>query len=134
MPAQQDQPTRREVLVGLAAASGPAALPAVLSAEPTSPSLCFTSAVEMAALIRTRKLSAREALAEHLKQIDRVNPQVNAIVTLVADQAAAAAAQADEKQARGETLGPLHGLPVPHKDLIDTAGIRTTYGSPIYKD
>jgi amidase len=134
MPAQQDQPTRREVLVGLAAASVTAALPAVLSAEPTSPSLCFTSAVEMAALIRTRKLSAREALAEHLKQIDRVNPQVNAIVSLVADQATAAAARADEKQARGETLGPLHGLPVAHKDLINTAGIRTTYGSPLFKD
>jgi amidase len=88
----------------------------------------------MAALIRAKKLSAREALAEHLKQIDRVNPQVNAIVTLIADQATAAAARADEMQAHGETLGPLHGLPVAHKDLIDTAGVRTTYGSPLYKD
>jgi amidase len=88
----------------------------------------------MAALIRARKLSAREALAEHLKQIDHVNPHVNAIVTLVADQATAAAARADEMQARGETLGPLHGLPVAHKDLIETAGVRTTFGSPLYKD
>jgi amidase len=103
-------------------------------AEPPVSSLCFTSAVEMAALIRARKLSAREALAEHLKQIDRVNPKVNAIVTLVADEATAAAARADEMQARGEALGPLHGLPVAHKDLIDTAGIRTTYGSPLFKD
>jgi len=132
--AQQDQPTRREVLVGLAAASVSSALPAVLSAEPMAPSLCFTSAVEIAALIRARKLSAREALAEHLKQIDRVNPQVNAIVTLVADQATAAAARADEMQARGETLGSLHGLPVAHKDLIETAGVRTTFGSTLYKD
>ena len=121
-------------MVGLAAVSVSAVLPEKMSAEPAAPSLCFTSAVEMAALIRARKLSAREALAEHLKQIDRVNPQVNAIVTLVADQAIAAAARADEMQAHGETLGPLHGLPVAHKDLIDTAGVRTTYGSPLLKD
>jgi len=88
----------------------------------------------MAQLIRDKKLSAREALAEHLKQIERVNPRVNAIVTLVADDAAKAAAQADEMQARGEKLGVLHGLPVAHKDLIDTRGVRTTYGSPLYKD
>ncbi|MGH9595831.1 MAG: hypothetical protein ACRD3K_03445, partial [Edaphobacter sp.] len=70
--------TRREVLVGLTAAAVYSAVPAVLIAEPAAPSLCFTSAVEMAALIRAKKLSAREALAEHLKQIERVNPQVNA--------------------------------------------------------
>jgi amidase len=69
-----------------------------------------------------------------LTQIERVNPKVNAIVTLVPELAAAAAAKADEMQARGETLGPLHGLPVAHKDLLDTRGIRTTFGSPLYKD
>jgi amidase len=88
----------------------------------------------MARLIRTKKLSAREALAAHLKQIERVNPKVNAIVTLVPEMAAAAAAKADEMQARNEKLGPLHGLPVAHKDLVDTRGIRTTFGSPLYKD
>jgi amidase len=88
----------------------------------------------MARLIRTKKLSAREALAAHLKQIERVNPKVNAIVTLVPEMAAAAAAKADEMQARKEKLGPLHGLPVAHKDLAQTRGIRTTFGSPLYKD
>ena len=88
----------------------------------------------MAQLIRAKKLSAREALAEHLKQIDRVNPKVNAIVTLVAEMASEAARRADEMQARGEKLGPLHGLPVAHKDLIETRGIRTTFGSPLFKD
>ena len=88
----------------------------------------------MARLIRTKKLSAREALAAHLKQIERVNPKVNAIVTLVPEMAAAAAAKADEMQARKEKLGPLHGLPVAHKDLVETRGIRTTFGSPLYKD
>src|SRR5690242_4377733 len=96
--------------------------------------ICLTSAVEMARLIRAKKLSAREALAAHLKQIERVNPNVNAIVTLVPEMAAEAAAKADEKQARGEKLGRLHGLPVAHKDLVETRGIRTTYGSPLYKD
>ncbi len=97
-------------------------------------SICFMSAVEMARLIRAKKISAREVLAAHLKQIERVNPKVNAIVTLVAEMAAVAAAQADERQAHDETLGPLHGLPVAHKDLLETRGIRTTFGSPLYKD
>src|SRR5271163_4936898 len=114
-----------------------AAAPFVNSALETQTStsfLCLTSAVEMARLIRTKQLSAREALAAHLKQIELVNPKVNAIVTLVPEMAADAAAKADEMQARGETLGPLHGLPVAHKDLKETRGIRTTFGSPLYKD
>ncbi|MBV8549859.1 MAG: amidase [Acidobacteriaceae bacterium] len=126
------KPTRREVLTEIAAASlFPAAS---LEAESPASPLCFTSAVEMAQLIRAKKLSAREALAAHLKQIHRVNPKVNAIVTLVADMAGQAAARADEMQARDEKLGPLHGLPVAHKDLFDTRGIRTTFGSPLYKN
>jgi len=88
----------------------------------------------MAALIRARKLSAREVMQAHLAQIERENPRVNAIVTLVAEQAMASALRADEAQARGESLGALHGLPVAIKDLVDTTGIRTTYGSPIFKD
>jgi amidase len=88
----------------------------------------------MARLIRTKKLSAREALAVHLKQIERVNPKVNAIVTLVPEMAADAAAKADEMQARNQAVGPLHGLPVAHKDLLETRGIRTTFGSPLYRD
>ncbi len=96
--------------------------------------ICFLTAVEMADLIRRKKLSAREAMAAHLKQIGRVNPQVNAIVTLVADRAMENARRADEAQAHGAALGPLHGLPAAHKDLFETAGIRTTYGSPIFKD
>jgi amidase len=85
------------------------------------------STIEMARLIRSKKLSAREALAAHLKHIERVNPKVNAIVTLVPEMAADAAAKADEMQAHKEPLGKLHGLPVAHKDLRETSGIRTTY-------
>jgi amidase len=103
-------------------------------AQAGASSVCFMSALEMARLIRAKKLSAREALAAHLTQIERINPKVNAIVTLAPELAAAAAARADEMQARGAMLGPLHGLPVAHKDLLDTRGIRTTFGSPLYKD
>jgi amidase len=99
-----------------------------------SPDICFMSATEMARLIRRKKLSAREAMAAHLKQIERLNPQVNAIVTLAADKAMEDARKADEAQARGASLEVLHGLPVVHKDLFETAGMRTTYGSRIYRD
>ena len=123
--------SRRDVLMSLAA------LPVLASTregEAAASSVCFMSALEMARLIRAKKLSARELLAEHLTQIERVNPKVNAIVTLVPELASAAAAKADEMQAHGETLGLLHGLPVAHKDLFDTRGIRTTFGSPLYQD
>jgi len=127
----ENHPTRRDVLGSLAALPF---LAVTMEAQTGSSPLCFMSAVEMARLIRAKKLSAREALAAHLTQIERVNPKVNAIVTLVPELAAAAAAKADEMQARGETLGRLHGLPVAHKDLFDTRGIRTTFGSPLYRD
>ena len=127
----ENLPTRREILAGLAAAP---LLETTLEAQASSNSLCFMSAVEMAKLIRTKKLSAREALDAHLKQIERVNPKVNAIVTLVPDLALDAARKADEMQAHREPLGRLHGLPVAHKDLFETRGIRTTYGSLLYKD
>src|SRR5207247_1509962 len=100
---------------------------------PTS-DLCYLPATEMVALIRKMKLSARELMEAHLKQIDSLNPKVNAIVTLVAAQALENAARADQAQARGARLGALHGLPVAHKDLFETAGVRTTYGSRIFKD
>jgi amidase len=96
--------------------------------------LCFLPATELAQAVRNGELSAREVMAAHLAQIERVNPQVNAIVTLLPEQAMAGATAADEALARGEEVGLLHGLPIAFKDLVDTAGIRTTYGSPIYAD
>jgi amidase len=123
--------TRRDAVRNLGAATAVHATG--WGAEPDS-DICFLSAVEMASLIRRKKLSARECVAAHLKQIDRVNPRVNAIVTLVAEQAVENARRADEMQARGAALGPLHGLPVVHKDLFETKGIRTTFGSRIFKD
>lgn len=96
--------------------------------------ICQLSAVELARGIRTKELSAAQVLTAHLRQIERVNPKVNAIVTLAADQALEHARRADEALTRGETLGPLHGLPIAHKDLQLTAGMRTTFGSPIFRD
>jgi amidase len=96
--------------------------------------ICQLSAVEMARLIRAKELSARDAMRAHLAQIERINPTVNAVVTLVADQAMDRAAAADEHLARGEPVGPLHGLPIAHKDLQLTKGIRTTFGSPVFRD
>lgn len=92
------------------------------------------SAVELAGMIRRREVSARELLAASLARIDAVNPVVNAIVTLVPDMAEAWAAEADDRTARGDELGPLHGLPIAHKDLALTKGIRTTLGSPLFAD
>jgi amidase len=104
-------------------------------AEPSSGDVCFLNAVEMARLIREKKISAREVMEAHLKQIKRVNEKVNAIVTLVPEeQLMKEAAAADESLAHGKSLGPLHGMPVGVKDLHETKGIRTTYGSPLYRD
>src|SRR5229473_3108504 len=104
-------------------------------AADSSADICFMRAVDMARLIREKKLSAREVMQAHLKQIGRVNSKVNAIVTLVAEeQLMAQAAAADESLAKGKLLGPLHGMPVGVKDLHETAGIRTTYRSPLHRD
>ncbi len=99
-----------------------------------SQDVCWLSASELGRRIRQKELSATEVMEAHLQQIEQLNPKVNAIVTLVAERALEQARAADDKQARGESLGRLHGLPVAHKDLQDTKDIRTTYGSPIYQD
>ena len=92
------------------------------------------SAVELAKKIRKREFSALEVMEAHLAQIEKVNPQVNAIVTILPELALKNAKMADEKLSRGIDPGPLHGLPIAHKDLVPTKGIRTTFGSKIYKD
>ena len=91
-------------------------------------------ATEQAALLRSGAVSATELVREHLDRIASLNDSVNAIVTLLPERALAAAAEADRLWAAGAELAPLHGLPIAHKDLVDTAGVRTTYGSPSFRD
>jgi amidase len=96
--------------------------------------LNFLTARELARRVRERDFSAVEVMQAHLDQIARVNPIVNAIVTLLPERALAGARAADEALARGDAVGPLHGLPIAHKDTTATKGIRTTQGSPLYRD
>jgi amidase len=92
------------------------------------------SARELARLIRTRAISPIEVLDAYLKVIEALNPKLNAIVTLVADRARDRARVAETAVMKGEPLGPMHGLPIGVKDVTTTAGIRTTFASPLFKD
>jgi amidase len=96
--------------------------------------LCLRPATELAAMLRDRAISARELLDAHLDRIDRLDARVNAVVTLDAAGARAAADAADAALAAGDPIGPLHGLPVAHKDTHATGGMRTTWGSPLHAD
>ncbi|HUA47533.1 MAG TPA: amidase [Solirubrobacteraceae bacterium] len=102
---------------------------------PPTSDLHWWTARDLTSAIRARELSAREVVSWHLDRIAAVNPLVNALVTLRAEAALGEAEAADRRAAQaGEDLGPLHGLPIAIKDLHDTAGIRTTYGSRAFAD
>jgi amidase len=96
--------------------------------------ISLLTATEIARLVRAKEVSAVEVMEAHLARIDRLNKEVNAIVTLLPERALDGARTADDILARGLPVGPLHGLPVAHKDLVPTKGVRTTYGSLVYKD
>ncbi|MDQ4062613.1 MAG: amidase [Actinomycetota bacterium] len=96
--------------------------------------ICFLTATQLTAHMRDGELSASEVMEAHLDRIERTNPRVNAIVTLTPEKAMREARAADDALARGEEVGPLHGLPVAHKDLFPTRGVRTTFGSRIFAD
>ena len=101
----------------------------------TEDEICFMPAKDLAGMVRNRKISSREVVQAHLKQVTRINPKVNAIVTRVPEERLMAQAlAADEAIAKGNLFGPLHGLPVGVKDLHLTKGIRTTHGSPLHAD
>lgn len=94
----------------------------------------FSSAIELAAAIRERRVSAREVVEGYLARIARHNPALNAICTLDATGARRRAQEADEALARGELWGPLHGVPMTIKDALETVGLRTTGGHLPLKD
>jgi amidase len=96
--------------------------------------LAGLDAITLAGLLRARQVSAREVTAAHIERVEAADGAVNAIVTRTFEAALERAAAADEALARGAEPGLLHGLPVAHKDLVETAGVRTTYGSPLFAD
>jgi len=91
-------------------------------------------AVDLAAAIRTRRISSHEATRAVLERLAAVNPVLNAVTVLLADQALAAADRADAAVRRGDALGPLHGVPVTIKENIDQEGVATPNGVPAFKD
>jgi amidase len=92
--------------------------------------VAFRSAVALARALRERQIGSRELLEHYVSRIERLNPRLNAVVTLDLERARRAADAADAARVRGETLGPLHGLPMTVKDALETAGLRTTCGVP----
>jgi Asp-tRNA(Asn)/Glu-tRNA(Gln) amidotransferase A subunit family amidase len=99
----------------------------------TNDELCWMSARDLAAAIRARRLSPVEVTEAALARIEAVNPRVNAYCTVAAEGARADARAAETAVMRGESVGPLHGVPLSFKDLTPTAGIRTTFGSKIFE-
>ena len=95
--------------------------------------LAYTSAVDLATAIRTRKVSPREVVKAFLTRLERLNPQLNAFVTVPAEEALCAADRAEQAVMRGDKLGPLHGVPLHVKDNLLVAGSRTTFGSKLFE-
>lgn len=119
----------------LALVPGAAVAGALGAADARTDDICYQSLRELARLIRTRKLSAREVMSAHLQQIRRWNPHVNAIVAKLDDAACLALADAaDARMSRGEPVGALHGLPWAFKDLEPVTGFPWSRGSPIFRD
>ena len=96
--------------------------------------LAFTSAAELASLVAKRALSPVEIVEQTLSRIERSQATLNAFITVCADEARAAARAAEAAVIRGDMLGPLHGIPFAVKDLVNTAGVRTTFGSVALAD
>ena len=99
-----------------------------------SEELCWKSAAELADLYRRRETSPVEVVEAVLDRLEKVNPEINAFVTITADEARNSARLAEKRLASGEELPELFGVPITVKDLTDTAGVRTTYGCVAYSD
>ena len=104
------------------------------TARGTRDDLPFLSIFELSGLMRTRKISPVEITSVMLERIEKLNPILNAYVTVTADLAMKSAQEAEREIQRGKWRGPLHGVPIALKDLFDTAGIKTTAGSALFKD
>jgi aspartyl-tRNA(Asn)/glutamyl-tRNA(Gln) amidotransferase subunit A len=116
-----------QIAIGADAAGG--ATPPITDTGPSA--LCLS---EASRLVRQKKISPVELTQACLERIDSLNPTLNAFITVTAESALTAARSAETQIARGGWKGPLHGIPIAVKDLLDTAGIRTTAGSALFKD
>ncbi len=101
---------------------------------PTGNELAFLSIAEASALVKLKKVSPLELTRACLARIEALNPSLNAFITVTAQSALADARRAEAEVQHARWLGPLHGIPIALKDLIDTAGVRTTGGSALFKD
>ncbi len=102
--------------------------------EPQASSLTKLSLSEASQLVRSKKVSPVELTQECLSQVERLNSKLNAFITVTTDSALAEARRAEDETQRGRWSGPLHGIPIALKDLVDTAGVRTTAASGLFKD
>lgn len=99
-----------------------------------SEELCFLSAVELAGRIARKEVSPVEVTRAVLARADRLQPELNCFITLCGDEAIAQAREAERKVMAGEALGLLHGIPLTVKDIVNTKGVRTTFGAVPYRD
>ena len=100
----------------------------------TDTELCFLTIREAASLIRDKELSPVELTAAFLDRIERLDPTLNAYITVLSEEALAEARRAEAEVQRGDYRGPMHGIPIALKDLYDTAGVRTTASSRVMAD
>ena len=128
---------RRDFLKLAGGACAAAALPLHVDSAPliqAANGLPAASLWEASELVRTRKVSPKELTSACLARIQRLNPTLNAFITVMAEQAMADAVTAETEIMKGRWRGPLHGIPVGLKDLFDTAGVRTTGASALFAD
>ena len=131
--------SRRTFLEAAAAVAGAAVLPRLSArvtaeTEPDRADLTALTLSDASRLVRQRQVSPVELTRACLERIDRLNPVLNAFITVTRETALAQASAAESEIRRGQWRGPLHGVPIALKDLFDTAGIRTTAGSALFKD
>ena len=129
--------SRRTFLRIAGGACASAAIPSSIdAAPPLAPPIDLPTATlwEASELVRTKKISPKELTAACLARIQRLDPSLNAFITVTAEQATADAQRAEAEIMKGDWRGPLHGIPVGLKDLFDTAGARTTGGSGQFAD
>jgi aspartyl-tRNA(Asn)/glutamyl-tRNA(Gln) amidotransferase subunit A len=124
------EPTRREFLVAAVAAASVS----VVHAQSKKPPIAFLTLKDASDLVRRKEVSPVKLTEACLDQIDRYDRAINAFITVTRDQALAAAREMETEISRGKYRGPLHGIPIALKDNIDTAGVKTTAASGVFKD